>query len=90
MDYQEDSKKKGWFSKRYQTSAAYLLSKERRLQKEYDQFADAADRARERNLRTPEEQLAVLDKRLGKDVGAKRERKRLDKQIIQSAQKRKS
>lgn len=37
----------------------------------------AEKRLTERSLRSPKQQLAVLDERLGKDIGAKRERERL-------------
>lgn len=41
----------------------------------------ASERLKLRNGRTPEQQLAELDKRLGKGVGAKRERARLAKML---------
>jgi hypothetical protein len=37
----------------------------------------ASDRRQERDMRTPQQQLALLDHRLGKGIGAVAERKRL-------------
>jgi len=42
---------------------------------------DAFERLAQRYERTPEQQLAELDRRLGAGVGAQRERARLAKQI---------
>jgi hypothetical protein len=41
----------------------------------------ASVRAEERASRTPKQQLALLDKRLGKGKGAQKERARLSKEI---------
>lgn len=45
----------------------------------------AMERGRERKQRTPKEQLALLDVRLGKGVGAERERARLINLITNAA-----
>ena len=42
---------------------------------------EAEVRREERAKRTPQQQIAVLDKKLGVGVGAKKERARLKKQI---------
>ena len=46
---------------------------------------EAADRAQARAKRSPQEQLARLDKLLGKNVGAKKERARLARQSGKAA-----
>jgi len=40
---------------------------------------EAITRQEEREMRSNQEQLVVLDKRLGKDIGAKKERVKLKK-----------
>ncbi len=45
--------------------------------KQEKQLAEAGERAQARAMRTPEEQLTLLTKRLGLGVGAKKERARL-------------
>lgn len=42
---------------------------------------EAAERQFDRDTRSPKQQIKLLDKRLGKGVGAKKERKRLNAQI---------
>lgn len=75
----ESKKPKGWFSRRFQTSemrnvavGKYLAEhgREARTRK-------AGERAEARAKRSPKDQLAELDRRLGKDIGAKNERARL-------------
>lgn len=52
-------------------------------QNQYAKKCEAEARRKERNTRNPFEQMAALDFRLGKGVGASRERARLQAQIDQ-------
>jgi len=54
-------------------------AKSRTQREQHRQEAEA--RQEERNARHPREQLRLLDERLGKDQGARRERARLANQI---------
>lgn len=56
-----------------------------------DMSSDVLARQSARNARTPEQQLAVLDRKLGKGQGAGKERAKLAKQIedIRAAKKQK-
>ena len=71
----------GWFSRRHRTSEAHLTAqhaKEERIAKWDDTIHyNAQDRAK----RSPQQQLDELDARLGKEIGAKKERKALKAQI---------
>jgi len=55
------------------------VAKSRTQREQHRQEAEA--RQEERNARHPREQLRLLDERLGKDQGARRERARLANQI---------
>ncbi len=77
-------KQKGWFSRKHQTNEnaqnakkAYLAehSPEARRRK-------AEKRKEARSTLTPQEQLAILDKRLGVRQGARKERERLQALIV--------
>ena len=71
----------GWFSRRHQTSAARDEYREEMAAREADFWARHDERVAARKSRSPQQQLAELDARLGKGVGAKKERKRLQAQI---------
>jgi len=75
---------KGYFSRRHKTAEAHIAAQRERERKEQEQ--DQMHRRIEvaRANRSPAEQLATLDKRLGKGKGAKKERARL-KAAIESA-----
>jgi hypothetical protein len=66
-----EAKKEHWFSRRHQTSDAHLTVKAAREERR------AKQRARVNVVRTPSQQLAELDRRLGVGVGATKERARL-------------
>jgi hypothetical protein len=51
---------------------------------------DAAKRQEARNARTPEQQLALLDSRLGAGKGARKERERLQAMIEEAKKETKS
>ena len=44
-------------------------------------FEEAEARRKLRRSRTPQQQLSLLDKKLGKGIGAKKERKKLEKKM---------
>ncbi len=70
-----------WFSRDHQTSEAHMQAHRTREERDRKKFFGPEERAKARTNRTPQEQLAVLDARLGKGIGAKKERAILTKMI---------
>ena len=78
-----DTKPKGWFSRRHQTREAHENARAR-YQAAHGREARkwwAGRRESLRAERSVQEQAALLDARLGHNTGARRERARLAKQV---------
>lgn len=75
------AKPQGWYSRRYQTAERHIRAEQARQAKVEAYFARLNERIEARANRTPAEQIAVLDQRLGNGKGAKRERARLQAQL---------
>lgn len=76
-----DAKKDGNHSRRYRTNAAHTEAHENWAARKGASLDDAKDRVEMSERRKPSEQLARLDRRLGKGVGAAKERAKLKKRI---------
>lgn len=77
-----DAKKAGNYSRRHKTGDARQQTREGRAIDRTDKLEGARARGANAAARTPEQQLARLDARLGSGVGAKKERARLQEQIV--------
>lgn len=74
-------KQDGWFSRKYKTREGLDRYRAEQLQRENDFWDTIEQNKKERAKRSPQQQLALLDERLGKGMGAKKERKRLKAQM---------
>lgn len=79
-EQKNESRKPGWFSRRHSTREAHEQAVATHATKA-DRQLDAGARRVDTEGLTPQERLARLDKRLGKGVGAVKERTRLQIQI---------
>lgn len=70
------------FSRRHWTGAALADYRRRKAERLAAQEAGIIDRANERARRSPADQLKVLDRRLGSDIGARKERARLKALLV--------
>lgn len=75
------NKTENWFSRRYPTAEQHMAAVQAKQEAEADYFRRMDERVKARAKRSPSQQLAMLDQRLGKGKGAKRERARLLAQI---------
>lgn len=76
-----EPKPKKTFSRRHSTSSAHEAHRARWRQRQADKRSGIEARATARARRSPADQLAMLDARLGAGVGAVRERARLLRQL---------
>lgn len=76
------------FSRRHMTAEPLNLSRVAKEAKVEHWLEVMEYNAQERAKRSAAQQLAVLDKRLGKGVGAKRERKRLNEVVAKKVAKK--
>jgi hypothetical protein len=82
-----DERPKNMFSRRHETREAHDAAYDQWERRWTSNFANADLRAKERAQRTPAQQLALLDERLGAGVGATKERARLTALMQQPAVK---
>lgn len=69
----------GWYSRRYKTSEEHAKVQRKREERVFEWEQTMARNAAARAKRSPAQQIKVLDKRLGKGKGARKERARLTK-----------
>ena len=77
----QESRKDGNYSRRYRTGAAHEEARENREARKGASFDGARDRVAMSEIRKPSVQLLRLDNRLGKGVGAEKERAKLAARI---------
>lgn len=75
------AKQPGWYSNRHKTAEAHNDWRARRDARVVVWEETMRENERARAKRTPQQQITVLDERLGKGKGAVKERKRLKAQI---------
>ena len=74
-----EAKKANWFSRRHENSDAHRDAQD--MWRESHGAERVAERQTERATRTPAQQIALLDQRLGVGQGAVKERARLAKLV---------
>ncbi len=78
-----EAQKKGWFSRRHETAGPHreAVAAYKKAHGSEARQMRAEIRRETREGRSPQEQLVMLDSRLGDGVGAQKERARLQKMI---------
>ena len=80
----EDPRSNGAFSRRHKTGEAHEAAQSEKMARESEFWATIARNKAARAARTDVQQIALLDKMLGKGKGAKKERKRLNARIAKA------
>jgi hypothetical protein len=75
------AKAAGFFSRRHQTSEAHFNEKMKRDEKEKMAKVDREARTEFWQSLSPQEQLGILDRKLGKDLGAAKQRAKINAKL---------